>query len=402
MGWNCVRQIARCHEVWVLTRANNRQPIEAALAKEPLLNAHFIYFDLPGWLCFWKKGERGVYLYYFLWQLAVYWVAKRLHRQVSFDLVHHVTLVNYWMPTFLTLLSVPFVWGPVGGGESAPRAFWRSLSLRGKIYELLRDLARSLSRMDPFVLLAARRAVLGLATTSQTAEQLRALGCPKVVLHPAVGLPGDEIDRLRSLPLRQSNPFRLLSIGNLWHVKGFELGLKAFAQFHSQFPESEYWIIGTGPDRPRLEKLAQKLGVIEKVTFWGNVPRSQVVEKLGECDALAHPSLHDSGGWVCLEAMAAARPVICLDLGGPGVQVTEGTGIKVPAISPEQVVHDLAAALSRLASDPGLRCRLGQAARQRAEEEFAWDRKGEFLMGIYARISPRRAELRLPSFRTLE
>src|SRR2546430_4418443 len=43
----------------------------------------------------------------------------------------------------------------------------------------------------------------------------------------------------------------------------------------------------------------------------------------------SHPSLHDSGGWVCLEAMAAGRPVICLDLGGPGYQVTEESGIKI-------------------------------------------------------------------------
>ena len=49
---------------------------------------------------------------------------------------------------------------------------------------------------------------------------------------------------------------------------------------------------------------------------------------------LIHPSLHDSGGWVCLEAMAAGRPVICLDLGGPGLQVTEKTGIKVKASTP--------------------------------------------------------------------
>ena len=52
-----------------------------------------------------------------------------------------------------------------------------------------------------------------------------------------------------------------------------------------------------------------------------------------------------------MEAMAAGRPVICLDLGGPALQVTEATGIKIPAISPEQVISDIAIALERIATD---------------------------------------------------
>ena len=58
-----------------------------------------------------------------------------------------------------------------------------------------------------------------------------------------------------------------------------------------------------------------------------------------------------SGGWTCLEAMAAGRPVVCLDLGGPATQVTEETGIKVPAPVPNQAVSGLAEAMTRLARD---------------------------------------------------
>jgi glycosyltransferase involved in cell wall biosynthesis len=82
--------------------------------------------------------------------------------------------------------------------------------------------------------------------------------------------------------------------------------------------------------------------------------------------------------------MAAGRPVICLDLGGPALQVTPETGIKVPAMSPEQVVHDLAAAFSRLAGDSGLRVRLGKAGRQRVEQHFNWDKKGEWMNRVYS------------------
>jgi len=107
---------------------------------------------------------------------------------------------------------------------------------------------------------------------------------------------------------------------------------------------------------------------------------------------LVHPSLHDSGGWVCLEAMAAGRPVICLDLGGPALQVTQETGIKVPAISPDQAIRDLAAAMVKLATDPALRARMGQAARPRVREHFNWDKKCDFMMRIYRSVSNMKTE----------
>lgn len=387
VGWNWVRQISRFNEVWVITRANNRQAIEAALAKHPLPGVHWVYFDLPRWARFWKRSQRGVHPYYYLWQVGAYLVARKLHREVGFHLAHHATFVNYWMPSLLALLPVPLVWGPVGGGESAPGAFWHSFGLRGKVFELLRDLARRLGEFDPFVRLTARRAALVIATTEETRVRLRSLGCKRISVFSQVGLPRDEMDRLGSLRVRESGPFRLMSIGNLLHWKGFELGLRAFAQFIARFPASEYWIVGDGPERKRLEKLARKLGAAGSLTFWSALPRSQVLEKIAECDVLLHPSLHDSGGWVCVEAMAAGRPVVCLDLGGPALQVTRDTGIKVLPASPQHVVRDLADAFYKLASDPELRTRLSSGARKRVEEHFDWDKKGLFMAKLYESLS---------------
>jgi glycosyltransferase involved in cell wall biosynthesis len=384
IGWNWAQQIARFHEVWVLTQEEGRKGIKATLTSEALSRVRFVYLDLPPWALFWKRSRRGAQLHYFVWQAAAYFAGRRLHRDVGFDLIHHVTLGKYWMPSFLALLPVPFIWGPVGGGESAPRSFWGSFSLRGKLFEIARDLARKMGECDPFVRHTARKARFGLATSEETAERLRILGCRRVSVLSQVGLPPDEIERLSTIPLRQCGPFRLVSIGNLLHWKGFELGIRAFAILRREFPTAEYWIFGDGPERDRLRKVAQKLGVGGSVAFWGAIPRRDVMERLGECDVLVHPSLHDSGGWVCLEAMAAGRPVVCLDLGGPALLVTEATGTKVPATSPGQVVSDLAAAFSRIASDPELRARLSLGGRKRVEEQFDWGKKGPFLIELYA------------------
>jgi glycosyltransferase involved in cell wall biosynthesis len=383
VGWNWALQIGRFQDVWVLTRPCYQNAIEMALLKQPMGNIRWVYFDLPTWARWWNKNDLGIHLHYYLWQIGAYFVGRRLHRRVGFDVAHHITIACYWLPSFLALLPVPFVWGPVGGGESFPNPFRDSLGFYGKAYETLRNFAQGLGRLDPFVRMTVRRARLGLATTRETEKRIQALGCRKTVFYPTVGLCTDDRLLLRTFPIRHDNPFRVVSMGNLLHLKGFELGLRAFANIEPQFSASEYWIIGDGPERKWLKRLACDLGIGEKVTFLGQLSRAQALDKLYDCDVLLHPSLHDSGGWVCLEAMAAGRPVVCLDLGGPALQVTEETGIKVPAISPDQAVDGMARALSRLAGDLALRVRLGSAARQRVRDSFDWDKKGIFMSNLY-------------------
>jgi hypothetical protein len=123
VGWNVVQQAARFHSVWVLTHGEGRREIEAALATGALSNVQFVILDLPPWALFWKRGRRGQQLHYYLWQLAAYFVGRGLHRKVEFNLIHHVTFVKYCTPSFLALLPVPFIWGPVGGGRVDASSF---------------------------------------------------------------------------------------------------------------------------------------------------------------------------------------------------------------------------------------------------------------------------------------
>ncbi len=388
VGWNQARQAARFNEVWVLTRRNNAESIRLELSRNPLPSVHWCYYDLPRWLYFWKKGQQGVHLYYYLWQIGAYFRAKWLQAKVGFDLVHHVTFANYWMPSLLALLPVPFIWGPVGGAESVSKPFLGGFGERGRAYEMLRLLARWRGEHDLLVRLTAKRACITLATTPEAAQRLARLGCRDVRLLGESGISEKEIAELAEHPLRVG-PVRFVSVGRLLDWKGYHLSLRAFAKARASLFASSYWFIGDGPARKRLVRLAKRLNVAESVQFWGALPRSLVHKKLADCDILVHPSLHDSGGWVCLEAMAAGRPVVCLDKGGPSVQVTNETGIKVPVESPGQVIGSLAQAMLRLAENPLLRRELANAARRRVQSLFAWDKKGEVLERLYRDASGR-------------
>ena len=388
VGWNMAREASRHCEVWVLTRTLFRPSIEVETSRDPTPNLHFVYFDLPRWLCWWARGQLlEWHLYYYMWQVCVYFVAKRLHRNISFDLVHHVTFVKYWTPSFLVFLPVPLIWGPVGGGESAPKAFENDFGLRGRISEALRDLGRRLGEHDPFVRLTAQRSVMALATTVETAKRMRKLGSENVQVYSQMGLGREEIKQLGGHRAERDSPLRIVSVGRLLHWKGFHLGLRAFAS--ANLPGVEYWIVGDGPERRRLQTLTESLGVENRVRFWGHLPRKEALAKLARCHVLLHPSLHESGGGACLEAMAAGLPVVCLDLGGPAVTATEETAFVVPAYRPEQAIQDLADALSRLVKDPALRLRMGEAAQERVRQTYSWETKGQLWAGLYRNTAGR-------------
>ncbi|MEA5573564.1 glycosyltransferase [Calothrix sp. UHCC 0171] len=386
VGWNVAREVAKYHEVWVLTRPDeSKDIIETELERNPVPNLHFVYFTLPFWQDSRKWGHSGgMQLHYYLWQIQAYFVARRLHQQISFDLTHHVTFVKYSSPSFLSLLPIPFVWGPVGGGESAPKAFWQDFSLKAKIYEIARSLVRWLGEQDPFVHITAKKSVLVRATTKDTADRLYQMGISNLKIIPESGLSTEDIGKLSQYQILNDVPVRFISMGRLLHWKGFHLGIRAFAE--ANLPNTEYWVVGGGVEGDRLQALVQELGIAQKVKFWGKLPREKTLELLKKSHILVHPSLHDSGGWVCMEAMAAGRPVICLDLGGPAVQVTAETGFKIPADEPAQAVADLALAMIQLAKDPQLRLSMGQAGRQRVKENFSWQVIGENWNTVYHQV----------------
>jgi glycosyltransferase involved in cell wall biosynthesis len=382
VGWNTAWEIARYHEVWVLTRPDDgRESIEAELARNPNPNLHFVYFTLPLIGSIWQFGSIAFLIHYYLWQVQAYFVARRLHQKIEFDVAHHVTFVRHSTPSFLALLPIPFIWGPVGGGESAPDAFWQDFSFRNKVYEILRSAARWLGERDPFARMTARRSAIVRVTTPDTAVRVEQMEAKTVEVFPEASLTKDEIVNLMRFSTDDVPAIRFISMGRLLHWKGFHLGLRAFAK--AGLPEAEYWVLGDGPERQRLESLVSELGIAHQVKFWNRLPRDQALQRLGSCTALVHPSLHDSGGWVCLEAMTAGRPVICLNLGGPSIQVTAETGFKVNAFNPEDAVKGLAEAMVRLAHDPELRSAMGKEGQLRVKEFYNWETRGQRISQLY-------------------
>ncbi len=391
VGWNTARLMARHHDVWLLTYAGFRKAIEAELAERPVPGLRVVYHRLPREDARhvedgeWRTGfaEQG---HYYAWQVTASFVARRLHARVGFQVAHHVTFVKYWAPSAVSGVGVPFVWGPVGGGESAPRAFYPTFSAEGLRYERRRDAARSLFERDPLVRRTARRAGLSFATTEETRMRMEALGTRHADVRSAIGLPAEEIERLAGCPPPRDGPVRFVAMGRLLAFKGYRFALEAFAAARGAggpMSDAELWILGDGPERAGLEVLARDLNLGDSVRMPGHLPRDEAFAMLCTSHALVHPSLHESGGGVCLEAMAAGRPVVGFDLGGTSLHVDQDAGILVPAMAPAPAVAGLARAMVEVASDPERSRAMGEAGRATVRRRFAWEDRIADMAGRY-------------------
>jgi glycosyltransferase involved in cell wall biosynthesis len=387
VGWHWAQQIARFHFVWVMTRKNNQASIETELAKNPNANLNFCYVDLPGWASFWKKAPFGIYLYYLMWQFLAFRQACKLKQRIHFDLGHHVTFGNLWLPSFVPFLRIPFIFGPIGGGETVPKALYKNFSFRWRCYEKIRQLTLiSGSVFNPFLRLAIKKAALILVRTEMTGKLIQEKFKKKTVLMLETGVDDEFLEEINRVDTLKVNG-RIVMAGRLLHWKGFDLGIQAFAGIFSKFPNASLIIIGTGPEQSRLKKIAAAPDLTDKVYFLGHQPRAKVLENMVKGQIFLYPGMKDAGAWVLFEAMAAGLPVICLDHAGPAEIIDDNCGIKIPIAHHDQVIAQLSHALAKLLASPKINRNMGKAARRRLKDSFHWNSKGDALSEFYHQIS---------------
>ena len=153
------------------------------------------------------------------------------------------------------------------------------------------------------------------------------------------------------------------------------LGLRAFARARRVNPDLRLTLVGQGPAEDRWRRLADRLDVGDTTRWIPWVEREALAKLYAEHDVLLFPSLHDPGGLVVFEAMAHGLPVVCLDLGGPGMVVDWSCGrvVRTADESRDRVVQHLADGLTEITSDGDLYARLRAGADAKCRE-FEWRR----------------------------
>ena len=213
-------------------------------------------------------------------------------------------------------------------------------------------------------------AQLLLPASQELADCLVQLGAPESKIH--VHRLG--VDTSAFTPFtRPDRPAQFLMIGRQVEKKGFEYGIRAFAKIAGEIPGSTMRLVGTGALDAELRRLAADLGVADRVEFLGVLPQPKVAAELEACDVLVAPCVvarngdRDSGLIVLKEAAATAMPAVATICGGLPEIVDDGvTGF----LAKQRDVDGLAEPMLALARDPGLRARMGRAARAKMEREY--------------------------------
>ena len=389
--WNWAWQLSRRHEVLVLAYPHDREGVEAFLSEHPNHNLRFFWVTLPGEQRS-SPGDRGLQSpgFYLLWQALAYRKARELHKNVRFDLLHHVSYGSVSAPPFVGRLPVPVIWGPIGGGQRAPAEFWRYFGWAWS-REILRDIWIDFLRFAPSTRRAARASVVALATNYETAQLLRELGAPDVRLCLDSGIPSEVVSSSRSSGSR-SEHLTILWVGRMQPRKALPLALEALAQVPDL--NVKLLIAGDGEMRGPWENRTRRLHVENRVEFLGSVPWNELPSLYQRADVFLFTSLRDSFGMQILEAMAHGVPVLTVDHQGAETFVPPRGGLKIPVTNPRDTVTRLAEGIRWLARNPEARRKLGDAGRKYAETQ-TWERKAEWMSRLYEEAVTERVSSRL-------
>jgi glycosyltransferase involved in cell wall biosynthesis len=383
IGWNWVMQICREHDLTLITRHNQVEKIRREAVQEGIEDAlKVVGYDPPKRLTGWKRGAANLYPYVYLWNYGAAKVALKLHRTEHFDMAHHITFATSWIPSFLYRLQIPFVWGPVGRHGQVPDWYIREFGSSARAKELLREgLCRSMENWAPGMRKMYEGADVLLLLNEEMTTRIPPRYRDKALVRVAVGTEPIEAPPKE----RKSNePLKVVCVGRQIPLKGLTLAIRAFKKLLEHGTEGTLTLIGDGPIRSDLEKLAEELGIKERVIFTGKIPRAEVLTQMSESHVMLFPTF-EGGGMVFAEAMEAGLAVIALRRAGAQSIVGEKAGILIDADGYEEAVSGLSTALIRIADDEVLRQELASKAGRRAEDSLRWANLQASIDSIYQR-----------------
>jgi glycosyltransferase involved in cell wall biosynthesis len=391
-GWNWATALADAgHEVTVLTPPKFRDSIFAADPK----NIEFRFVDLEaheagvssvGMLrdaasaSFYRvKPSIGLYDVYQRWQRrALLHVQAESH---NYDVAHHVTWGGLHLGSQLWRMPIPFIYGPIGGGQTAPAAYRRYFG-RSWAMEMARTASTGpLLRLSNQCRQTLRQSAVTLVCNSATGSLAERLGASDVRFMLADGVSPSWIGTSHSQPAGEPV---VLFVGRLLPRKAPTLAVEAFAELRRKIP-ARMVIAGDGPLRSEVLAAVERLGLNDCVEMIGAVPHDGIKSLYDSSTVLLFTSLRESFGAPLLEALARGVPAVALNHHGVADAAVGSAAVKVDLPrNPDDLPRNLAAALESVICDGTW------SARSSAGIDFAsnwvWAKKAAAAADIYREL----------------
>jgi len=245
------------------------------------------------------------------------------------------------------------------------------VTARGTDISLIPENRRARAR----ILDAASRAAASVAVCRALKDEMIEIGAEAEKIH--VLRNGVDLDVFAPPAEAPSTdgPRRLVSVGHLIERKGHHLVIEAL----TRLPDCALSIIGDGPERGRLESLAARLGIDDRVRFLGRLDHDRLAAEYGAAHALVLASSREGWANVLLEAMACGTPVAATAIWGtPEVVADPAAG----RLAPERTAECVAETVRALLADPPDR-----AATRAYAERFSWDETIDGLLDLFEHVA---------------
>ena len=395
-GWNWAISLAQMnHNVWVLTDKIHQEFIEKETKVARMSNLHFIFIESNKsvYKVMWKillfiNYPQLTWKYrYFRWQKKALKIATRLDRQFNFDIVHHVTWGSITAGSRLGNLDKPFIFGPIGGGQTAPPSLKKYFGNHWKQENQRTFVFKRLARFNLTSRKTLNQANLVLVTNRDTYKLAQQLGAEKVKLFLDTGLPQDFFPQ--KLPTRSTSQSKLnlLWVGSTAPRKGLHLTLESLSKVDPQIP-FQIDVLGVDPLNNNLVESINEFDLEKKVRVLGRVSWQEVKNKYLQSDVFFFTSLRDSFGSQFVEAMAYGLPIITLNHHGARDFIPDNASIKVPVTNQFETLNALANGVEYLYNNPQKRLVMGRNGYEFAKKQ-RWSNKA-------ARVTEYYEELMLP------
>ena len=395
VAWNYVSYMSKQNDLVVLygnadEPMGNCKDTEEYILKHPMPNVHFVPVYPNKWanLLNWPN-RHGLFVYTFyyayqVWQKLVYRKAKELVAKEHFDLVHYVGMIGYREPGYLWKLGLPYVWGPVGGVNNAPRQLMERMSWMSKMKHTFRSVANTIQFHTKRRLKKALAATDVLMTaTSENQTRFKAVHHKDSICLPENAITASIF--LDESKFDHPDKFRFMVVGTLDARKSVGIFLEALTQLkHKDCLLVD--VVGDGPLRESLKQYATMHGLVDMMVWHGQLPREKAVALFRDAHLHVITSVSEGNPTTIWEAMSYGVPTLSFDHCGMHDTLRDGAGVLVP-IAPtyEECVRGVAEHIDALLEQPEQFRQLAEATLKRARE-YTWDKREQFLNELYDKL----------------
>lgn len=393
LGWMWVSHLAKYCKIHVIAEAQGKEDVQTYLPKfEYKNNVQFHFVDIgerARKMC-WNQGDWRFYYFYRKYQKKVYEIAKELHREEHFDIVHHLNMICFREPGYLWKLdNCKFVWGPIGGFTELPSSYLQLMPKKVAYKNHLKNAIRkTIIKFGGHVKNAFNQADYLMAASKNSSIAIKKYYYLDV---PIVNETGLEIKLIEENKRDFKQPkLQIVWVGRFIATKFLDLALKSLAKLDKNI-EYEFHILGDGENRDYFKKMANELGVNDHCIWHGMIPRDEVQEILGKSHLFFFTSLVEGTSHAVLEAIANKLPILCFDTCGHGAIVNERMGIKISVTNPDESIVKFAEIITDCYYN---RERLEECTRTTQEDldQLSWNSKAKKMVEVYESLVKRKVK----------